>query len=1194
MLFRQACNDIRSGRCQLAVVAGCNLILNPAVTTVYQKMGIVVQEGSQCMPFNNSACGYVRQEAAVIVIVSSTQQLQENGVKACAEILGNHTMCGSGASISSPSISTQKALYEQVAAMAAPRMRSNGELVSYIECHATGTRAGDETETQALAEVSRSLPQFGRDAADAPPLLIGSVKSSVGHTESASGLIGLVKVLLSLEHGTIPPNLHYTYMQRNPKCSGLDDGTLEVVTELTPIEHDAVAVVNSFGFGGTHTQVMVRGMAHQAMDSLSASFNVRSGSQATCPDDVILPTTTTEVMIPSSSSGRGAPENASQHDTLSSLIGEPWSMINPLFARSEATALAVAHRTLAYHARFSVAVAPPEIHGGAFRARAFTTPVHGLTLTAAPTAAPAQRALWVVFAGEGRLWPGMASELYQRSPAYKTVYDKSSAYVLQKWNCDAMERLRAWQQRDGDKREAEDDPFRSALDATVCLVGMQICLVDLLRRAGITSDTCSGCIGHSSGEIVAGYFDGCYSRELTLDIAVLRGRAAQRVSDDGLGVMCAVQGLTREEIELEIRRLQSAVEVACHTGSHQLSISGAESDVSAFQESLRARYPNVHVTSLRTFGVAFHSRLVDDSLPLLKSDLDRLFCTCPILKHRSPKWVSACGDPETFEPGSDYHCRGFRDCVEFHSARQRIPEHAIVIDCGSAATFHNVFSMDQCMYLPLLQLAEDAVETFGTAYGQLFLAGLPLSDETDRPCSPRVVFPAPMQRSLREAFLALEDCQVTSMPLFAPGLVNPLPDVDRVKYQTHSADECVVCAPPLPSQESSRVAHPDAKSCIPRAATENDGAAWPHTKTFHYDMEGGERWLQEHRVDERCLFPAAGYLYMIWETSQLEETQECAILDFMIHAPVDVLARPSLVFFVELYNEAETHARATVTSSSVYAQARVWVYLCSHDSRELVASASLAAQTAPTYPTLPMASVLSQDYDRNSIELLYHQFGRHGYDYGSAFRVLSEVSVDGRAASVRAIPADRKDSESHRRKVCILALEGVLQFAIHHSIGDSQFGPCLLPVSIDRMYILGPSQLLQRGEAGFDVWVCTTEQSEFTIASEHVRLGGLRVKPRSGLPSQTPTAIGYSARAFWKLIWHIYDLHLALFAPAFSIHSHFALFLCTAPGSPACSRVPAHLSEPYSQLKFPALCHSSHSIKPGDTQSRACGGAYTH
>ncbi|KAL1521938.1 hypothetical protein AB1Y20_021586 [Prymnesium parvum] len=775
-----ACNDIRSGRCELAVVAGCNLTLNPAVTRVYQQMGIVSQQDRpQCMPFSKDAAGYVRQEAIVVLVVSSLRQLQAEGVMASAEVLANESVCGSGESVCSPSVSTQEGLYRRVAAMAAPLIELHGERVAYVECHATGTLVGDAAETQALVEV-----------------------------------------LLALEQGELPPDRHYTHAQRNRCCNGLSDGTLKVVTEPTRIARDAIVVVNSFGFGGTHTQVMVRGIAppHQAKGA---------SDDASCPDEAACSTR------------------------------EPWMCINPVLARSEATAQVVAHSTRQHH--FTRTVAPPEVHQDDFRARAFTTAVSRLTHTSTAAVQPIERhPVWLVFAGEGGQWAEMGSELYQRSPAYKAMFDECAAYVLNAWQCDAMQRL---------LHEAAHGPFRDALDATICLVGVQVCLVGLLRQAGVTSASCAGWIGYSSGEIAAGYFDGCYSLQTTLDIAVLRGRAAVRASSYHEGSMCAVHGLSREQIDDEIRSSMRDVEVACHTAERQISVSGVASEMAAFEAWVRSRHPHASVARLQTYGVAFHSRQLDEALPELQRDLDSLLPAG--VEARSDGWVPASGRLDDPTRGSSFHCRGIRECVEFYRACQSIPLHSMVIECGSSAMLHSAFPGERYTYLPLLRRGEDAVETLSAAYGQLFLHDSPLSPLNGQQRSPRVAFPAPAQRSLREAFLVFDHSEKFSQYLY-----------------------------PITNTGAEREYGPAHHAPTVR-------------KSFHFDVEGRARWLRDHRVDERCLFPTAGYLYMM---SEMSAGQECVILEFEIHAPVDMLECSSLEFCVELRHNEALHHHADLPS----------------------------------------------------------------------------------------------------------------------------------------------------------------------------------------------------------------------------------------------------------------------------------------
>ena len=127
-----------------------------------------------------------------------------------------------------------------------------------MECHGTGTKMGDETETALLSKVMKSNElQLYRKVTF--PLVIGLVQSNIVHTETASRLMFLVNIHLSLGKGILPPCLHYTHDNRNQNCKGLRDGTLRVITREGPSDNDSIIVVNYFGFGGICTQVMIRG-----------------------------------------------------------------------------------------------------------------------------------------------------------------------------------------------------------------------------------------------------------------------------------------------------------------------------------------------------------------------------------------------------------------------------------------------------------------------------------------------------------------------------------------------------------------------------------------------------------------------------------------------------------------------------------------------------------------------------------------------------------------------------------------------------------------------------------------------------------------------------------------------------------------------------------------------------------------------
>eukprot|EP00051_Salpingoeca_urceolata_P020160 m.300448 g.300448 ORF g.300448 m.300448 type:complete len:574 (-) comp19555_c6_seq3:2830-4551(-) len=352
-----ACHDIRSGKCKMAVVAGSNVILDPQITRVYEQMGLVQpasKPAAACKSFCNSADGYVRQEAVVVVVISS----MTGGPLACyAEIVGHKTVTGSGQSITTPSSEAQGALYAGVAAMAAPLLPPDAA-VQYVECHGSGTRVGDGVEVSELANAvsqSSQLPVFGGAML---PLAIGSVKSNIGHTESACGLVALAKVVLALESGRVPANLHFAPDDTNPSCKGLDDGTVHVVdNEPSPIDHDAVVAINSFGFGGACVQVMLKGVPHPAPPTRQVD---------------------------------------QWHDE-----DEPWKNINPLLARTEACARAISKAVEAASFSSLVSPAPPAVAKAAAKAEsaAKATATATTPTAAAPAATKAAPAAAAAAAG---------------------------------------------------------------------------------------------------------------------------------------------------------------------------------------------------------------------------------------------------------------------------------------------------------------------------------------------------------------------------------------------------------------------------------------------------------------------------------------------------------------------------------------------------------------------------------------------------------------------------------------------------------------------------------------------------------------------------------------------------------------------------------------------------------------------------
>ena len=199
-----ACQSLHAGECRLALAGGVNLVLDPGSTVALSEMRALSPEG-RCKAFDASADGFVRGEGCGLVVLKRLSAALADGDRVLALIRGsavNHD--GRGASLTAPNRAAQEAVLR--AALQSGKV--DPLQVQYVEAHGTGTPLGDPIEAAALAAVYGAGAPGKMDQ----PLLLGSVKTNVGHLEAAAGIAGLIKVVLALRHGEIPPHLHF----RNP------------------------------------------------------------------------------------------------------------------------------------------------------------------------------------------------------------------------------------------------------------------------------------------------------------------------------------------------------------------------------------------------------------------------------------------------------------------------------------------------------------------------------------------------------------------------------------------------------------------------------------------------------------------------------------------------------------------------------------------------------------------------------------------------------------------------------------------------------------------------------------------------------------------------------------------------------------------------------------------------------------------
>ncbi|MGD0282879.1 MAG: beta-ketoacyl synthase N-terminal-like domain-containing protein, partial [Dissulfurispiraceae bacterium] len=244
-----ACQSLRNKECEIALAAGVNLLLSPELSITFSRAGMLSPDG-RCKTFDASADGYVRSEGCGVVVLKRLSQALADKDSVLAVIRGSAVnQDGSSNGLTAPNGLAQEAVIRR-ALLAA---RISPQEVSYVEAHGTGTSLGDPVEVKALGTVYR------RDKTVKEPLVLGSVKANIGHTEAAAGIAGLMKVVLAMQNRCIPTQLHYKRV--NPYIE------LDTIPAAIPAECAAwqgsgpynrlIAGVSSFGFSGTNAHVIV-------------------------------------------------------------------------------------------------------------------------------------------------------------------------------------------------------------------------------------------------------------------------------------------------------------------------------------------------------------------------------------------------------------------------------------------------------------------------------------------------------------------------------------------------------------------------------------------------------------------------------------------------------------------------------------------------------------------------------------------------------------------------------------------------------------------------------------------------------------------------------------------------------------------------------------------------------------------------
>ncbi|MFG3054242.1 amino acid adenylation domain-containing protein [Kitasatospora sp. NPDC048239] len=612
-----AVQSLQRGETDLALAGGTLLHIAPQYTIAESKGGFLSPQG-RSRTFDASADGYVRAEGVAVVALKRLSDAQRDGDPIHAVIIGSGVnQDGRTNGITVPNPDAQVTLIERVCAEAGITPGS----LQYVEAHGTSTPVGDPIEAGALARALR----VGRRPGD--QCYVGSVKTNIGHTESASGLAGLIKSALAIEHRLIPP--HINLERLNP---AIDPATLpyEIPTEPTPWpahRGPARAGVNSFGFGGTNAHVLLEAAPAPAAEP----------AQAPPPRYTVLPLTARDAAA--------LPELAAgvQAELTGVRGGAPVALAD--------LGHTLAHRRQHLDSRLSVVYDTREALDDALGAYLRGEP-HPRVLTDQRRAAGHRRLAWV-FTGMGPQWWGMGRQLFAAEPVYREAVERCSEHIAELTGWSLTEELAA---DESASRMAETWLAQPANFA------VQIGLAALWRSRGVRPDAV---VGHSTGEVAAFHEAGVYDLADAVKVVVHRSRLQQRLA--GTGGMLAV-ALSEAEALRRLRPHGDAVSVAAINSPTSLTLAGDTDVLAELAAELTAE--QVFARPL-TVEVPYHSarmELIREELLDSLADLKPRPAQVPL--HLTGQEGTAHGT----ELDAAYWWRNVRDSVRFRQAVERLAD----------------------------------------------------------------------------------------------------------------------------------------------------------------------------------------------------------------------------------------------------------------------------------------------------------------------------------------------------------------------------------------------------------------------------------------------------------------------------------------------------------------------------------------
>jgi malonyl CoA-acyl carrier protein transacylase len=611
-----ACQSLRSEECRIALAAGVNALLAPELFIALTKAHALAQDG-RCKTFDARADGFARAEGCGVVVLKRLSSALAEGDRILALIRGSAlNQDGRSSGMTAPNGAAQEAVIRQALTNAgiAP------EAVDYVEAHGTGTALGDPIEAHALAAV------LGLNRSADHPLVLGSVKTNFGHLEAAAGVVGLIKVVLALQHGLIPKHLHFQSLNPHIDWKGMP---VEIPSQAIPWQasgRQRIAGVNSFGLSGTNAHVIIE-EAPARQDRVPAAER---------PLHLLTLSARSEAAL----------------QTLRARFGE--DLARTRSGLGDICYTAGAGRT---HFEHRAAYIAPTVE--AMREALAGVPAAAGCSSGAPQVV-------FLFPGQGSQYRGMARELYQTQPVFRQVLDQCADLLRGHLKVPLFDVL--WE---GSSHLIDQTAYTQP-----ALFAVEYALARLWMSWGVEP---TAALGHSVGEYVAACVAGVFSLEQGLEFIAKRASLMQNVS--GEGAMAAVLA-DEARVRRALAGFEGRVAIAALNGPANTVISGYRSELDRVQQALEKEGMAVQRLAV---SHAFHSPQMQE----METAFENVAATIPCQRPRLHLISSVTGkaiNEEMTEPG--YWRRQVSQPVRFREAMQTLEEsgYRTFLEVGPGAT----------------------------------------------------------------------------------------------------------------------------------------------------------------------------------------------------------------------------------------------------------------------------------------------------------------------------------------------------------------------------------------------------------------------------------------------------------------------------------------------------------------------------